>query len=146
MGKHATLQVRVEDAMKAEAEQLFEALGLSLSEAVRLFIAESVNGRRLPFTPHLSKSEGATSAFGKLRHYGNPTQSSDERAAWLKEQGASDAERPKSTPRGRSRDIVIVDKTVLLHYLLDNDPRRAAKARRIIAGGAARAYPETIVA
>ena len=51
MGKHATLQVRVEDAMKAEAEQLFEALGLSLSEAVRLFIAESVNGRRLPFTP-----------------------------------------------------------------------------------------------
>ena len=36
MGKHATLQVRVEDAMKAEAEQLFEALGLSLSEAVRL--------------------------------------------------------------------------------------------------------------
>lgn len=146
MGKHATLQVRVEDAMKAEAEQLFEALGLSLSEAVRLFIAESVNGRRLPFTPHLSKSEGATSAFGKLRHYGNPTQSSDERAAWLKEQGASDAKRPKSTPRGRSRDIVIVDKTVLLHYLLDNDPRRAAKARRIIAGGAARAYPETIVA
>ena len=39
-----------------------------------------------------------------------------------------------------------MDKTVLLHYLLDDHPRRAAKARRIIAGGAARVYPETVVA
>ncbi|WP_281508537.1 type II toxin-antitoxin system RelB/DinJ family antitoxin [Parvibacter caecicola] len=146
MGKQATLQVRIDATMKAEAEELFEALGLSLSEAVRLFVAKSVNGRRLPFTPHLSKSEGATSAFGKLRHYGNPAQSGDERTAWLKEQGSSDTGRPKAPLRGRSRDIVIVDKTILLHYLLDNDSRRSAKARRIIAGGAARAYPETIVA
>ena len=34
MGKQATLQVRIDATMKAEAEELFEALGLSLSEAV----------------------------------------------------------------------------------------------------------------
>lgn len=88
MSKQATMQIRVDETVKAEAEALFEALGLSLSEAVRLFVAESVNERRLPFTPHLSKSEGATAAFGKLRHYGNPGQTSDERATWLHEQAA----------------------------------------------------------
>ena len=51
MSKQATMQIRVDETVKAEAEALFEALGLSLSEAVRLFVAESVNERRLPFTP-----------------------------------------------------------------------------------------------
>ncbi len=37
-----------------------------------------------------------------------------------------------------------MDKTVLLHYLLDDHPRRAAKARRIIAGGAVRAVMEAV--
>lgn len=145
MSKQATMQIRVDETVKTEAEALFEALGLSLSEAVRLFVAESVNERRLPFTPHLSKSEGATAAFGKLRHYGNPGQTSDERATWLHEQ-AADPSRGARTPRHLSREVTIVDKTVLLHYLLDDHPRRAAKARRIVAGGAARVYPETVVA
>lgn len=146
MGKQATLQIRIDAETKADAEDLFEALGLSISEAVRLFVSESVNERRLPFTPHLSKSEGATSAFGKLRHYGNPSQSSDERATWLKEQADPKVNRNIRSPRAHAEEIVIVDKTVLLHYLLDNDARRSPKARRTIAGGTARAYPETVVA
>lgn len=48
MSKQATMQIRVDETVKAEAEALFEALGLSLSEAVRLFVAESVNERRCP--------------------------------------------------------------------------------------------------
>lgn len=72
MAKHATMQIRIDEDLKEQADRLFEALGLSPSEAVRLFVAQSVIERRLPFTPHLSKSEGGTSAFGKLRHYANP--------------------------------------------------------------------------
>ena len=70
MAKHATMQIRIDEDLKEQADRLFEALGLSPSEAVRLFVAQSVIERRLPFTPHLSKSEGGTSAFGKLRQSG----------------------------------------------------------------------------
>lgn len=142
MGKQATLQVRIEGDQKDQADQLFATLGISLSEAVRLFIAQAVIERRLPFTPHLPKSAGAAAAFGKLRHYGNPSLTGDERAAWLKEQG-------EKTRRRRTRDAplenpvtTIVDETVLLRYLLDDDARASAKARRLIASGCAQAYPE----
>ena len=37
----------------------------------------------------------------------------------------------------------IVDETVLLRYLLDDEPRPSAKARRLVASGCAQAYPET---
>lgn len=36
-----------------------------------------------------------------------------------------------------------MDETVLLHYLLDDEPRPSTKARRLIASGCAQAYPET---
>lgn len=63
MAKHATMQIRIDEDLKEQADRLFEALGLSPSEAVRLFVAQSVIERRLPFTPHLSKSEGGHVGF-----------------------------------------------------------------------------------
>lgn len=144
MSKQATMQIRIEESLKQQADQLFETLGLSVSEAVRLFVAQALNERRLPFTPHVNKAMGGTSAFGKLRHYGNPELEGDERSAWLKEQSAR-------SDRGRSRiimsdnrSITIVDETVLLRYLLDDDPRSSAKARRLIASGCTQAYPEVV--
>ncbi len=99
---------------------------------------------RLPFTPHLSKSEGETSSFGKLRHYANPHLSGDERAAWIKEQGSRRPRISSFADGSSSCSPVIVDETVLLHYLLDDDTRASAKAYRIVASGTAQAYPETI--
>ena len=144
MSKQATLQIRIDEHLKDSAEHLFSSLGLSVSEAVRLFIAQSINERRLPFTPHLSKSEGETSAFGKLRHYANPHLSGDERTAWIKEQG--DRHLRTSLPAGSPSSCppAIVDETVLLHYLLYDDARASAKAHRIVASGTAQAHPETI--
>lgn len=144
MSKQATMQIRVDEELKQEADQLFEALGMSLSEAVRLFVAQAVNERRLPFTPHTSKSEGGTSAFGKLKHYGNPQLTGDERTAWLKEQSEkSNRSRHRTLPE-KDRVVTIVDETVLLRYLLDDEPRPSAKARRLIASGCAQAYPEVV--
>lgn len=144
MSKQATMQIRIDEPLKEEAERLFAALGLSLSEAVRLFVAQCVNERRLPFTPHLSKSEGDTTAFGKLRHYAKPHLTGDERIAWLKSrtERRSQAVAISATPEEAAP--VVVDSTVLLRYLLDDESRASAKARRIVATGCARTYPETV--
>ena len=45
----ATIQVRVDDGMKAAADALFESLGLDTSTAMRMFIAAAVDNRGIPF-------------------------------------------------------------------------------------------------
>ncbi|WP_165053834.1 MULTISPECIES: PIN domain-containing protein [unclassified Adlercreutzia] len=46
----------------------------------------------------------------------------------------------------RRRDAVtIIDETVLLRYLLDDDAAKSARARSLVLGGNVRVYPETIV-
>ncbi len=43
------LKVRVSEDIKQNAAALFEELGMSLSEAVRLFLIRSIAEQRLPF-------------------------------------------------------------------------------------------------
>ena len=43
------LQVRVDSALKAEAEQLFADMGLDMPTAVRLFLRQSITNNGLPF-------------------------------------------------------------------------------------------------
>ena len=45
----ATIQVRVDDGMKAEADSLFSSLGFDTSTAVRMFIAAALQNNGLPF-------------------------------------------------------------------------------------------------
>ena len=45
----ATIQVRVDDGMKAAADSLFESLGLDTSTAMRMFIVAAVAYRGIPF-------------------------------------------------------------------------------------------------
>jgi len=51
----ATIQVRIEDSMKAEADSLFTALGLDTSTAVRIFIAAALEQDGLPFVVKLNR-------------------------------------------------------------------------------------------
>lgn len=88
MSKQSTIQVRIESDLKDQADALFASLGTSLSEAVRLFVSQSVRERRLPFTPRFIDREGNDAAFGALAHYANPHMQQGERAGWLKTQGA----------------------------------------------------------
>ena len=53
----ATIQVRIEDSMKAEADSLFTALGLDTSTAVRIFIAAALEQDGLPFVVKLNRSK-----------------------------------------------------------------------------------------
>lgn len=91
MSKQSTIQVRIESDLKDQADALFASLGTSLSEAVRLFVSQSVRERRLPFTPSIIDREGNDAAFGALAHYANPRMEQKERAGWLRTQGAQDA-------------------------------------------------------
>ncbi|MBY0427619.1 MAG: type II toxin-antitoxin system RelB/DinJ family antitoxin [Alphaproteobacteria bacterium] len=44
-----TLQIRVSSDLKAQADMVFSSIGLKTSEAVRLFLQQSVNSNGLPF-------------------------------------------------------------------------------------------------
>lgn len=47
----ATLQTRISDELKVQADSLFNDMGISTTDAVRMFLTQSVNQGRLPFLP-----------------------------------------------------------------------------------------------
>lgn len=57
MAKIATLSIRIEPKAKIRAEKIFAKLGISLSEAVNLFIHQSIIDRALPFQPRAERPE-----------------------------------------------------------------------------------------
>lgn len=57
MAKTATLSIRIEPKAKIRAEKIFAKLGISLSEAVNLFIHQSIIDRARPFQPRAERPE-----------------------------------------------------------------------------------------
>ncbi len=45
------LQTRIDDCLKAQSDALFKDMGLSTTEAIRLFLTQCVNHGGLPFQP-----------------------------------------------------------------------------------------------
>ena len=45
----ANLQIRVDDALKDQADRLFASIGMDTSSAVRVFLKQSVLRGRIPF-------------------------------------------------------------------------------------------------
>ena len=70
--KRAILQVRIREEDKQHAERLYDAMGTSLAEVVRLFVAQSILMRKLPFQPVAVRSKDGTAAYGSLKAYGDP--------------------------------------------------------------------------
>jgi DNA-damage-inducible protein J len=52
MAKTLTLQVRVDKVTKQQAKAVLDALGLSLSEAVRIFLKRLAAEQAFPFVPN----------------------------------------------------------------------------------------------
>lgn len=46
------IRLRVTQELKANAEIVFEQIGMNMSEALRIFLNQCVNDRGLPFAPH----------------------------------------------------------------------------------------------
>mgnify|MGYP001010417142 CR=1 FL=1 len=49
MAKTATINIRIEPEIKANVEKLFSSFGITVSDAVNIFFAQIVDGRRGPF-------------------------------------------------------------------------------------------------
>jgi DNA-damage-inducible protein J len=62
MAKTAILNVRLEPSVKASAEQLYSSFGISLSDAVNLFLRQSILEGGLPFRPHQPRYSQQTEA------------------------------------------------------------------------------------
>ena len=60
--KTANFNMRMESQKKADAEQLFGALGMTLPQAVSMFISQSLLAGGLPFTPRLPRFSRETEA------------------------------------------------------------------------------------
>ena len=52
-----TVQIRVTAELKEQAEAVFKAMGLKTSEAIRLFLQQTVNTGGLPFQPMTRQSD-----------------------------------------------------------------------------------------
>ena len=83
MAKDALLQVRLSPELKQSAEDVFESLGLTTSEAVRLFLTKSVHEQRLPFELSMERPSGKLQAFGALNIFASPSKRDQERDAWI---------------------------------------------------------------
>jgi DNA-damage-inducible protein J len=56
------IRVRIPDELKINAECLFSEMGMTMSEAVRIFLTQSVNSGGLPFTPKAPRPNAETLA------------------------------------------------------------------------------------
>lgn len=62
MSTQANLNIRTDAEIKAAAEQLFEALGLSMSTAVNVFLRQAIRQGGLPFEVKLDIPNETTAA------------------------------------------------------------------------------------
>ena len=84
MKADAVLQVRIDSNLKHEAEGLFERLGISIADAVRMFISQSIEQQGLPFEVKTDyPGRKVLHASGILSKYADPSKISLEKDAWV---------------------------------------------------------------
>lgn len=57
MAKDTYLQVRIDPELKAEANELFNTIGLTTSDAVRLFLVKCLSEKGIPFQVNASGTQ-----------------------------------------------------------------------------------------
>ena len=83
MKADAVLQVRIDSNLKREAEDLFERLGISLADAVRMFVSQSIEQQGLPFEVKTDyPGRKVLHAYGILSKYADPSKIPLEENAW----------------------------------------------------------------
>ena len=83
MATDAVLQVRIDSELKKEAEELYRRLGISIADAVRMFVVQSLETQGLPFEVKLGPSR-KLHAYGIASKYADPEKVPLEKTAWEK--------------------------------------------------------------
>lgn len=50
---NTTIQTRIDDKSKKQAERIFNQLGITLNDGIRLFVRQVIHQKALPFQPTL---------------------------------------------------------------------------------------------
>lgn len=75
MAKESTMQLRMDSDMKEQVEALYRSMGTSFAEGIRMFAAQSLRVKGLPFqltTEQETKSVTVSDLAGSLRRYATP--------------------------------------------------------------------------
>ncbi len=84
MLNNTVLQVRIDAQLKKNAEELFEQLGITFADAVRMFAVKAVDLQAMPF--EISKSTPVhrkLHASGIANEYADTSKIENEKEAWL---------------------------------------------------------------
>ncbi|PCJ28043.1 MAG: type II toxin-antitoxin system antitoxin, RelB/DinJ family [Rickettsiales bacterium] len=54
------VRLRVGSKLKKNADSIFQEMGMTMSEAIRIFLTQAVNSGGLPFRPHLTNPNSTT--------------------------------------------------------------------------------------
>ena len=84
MATDAVLQVRIDSDLKRDAEDLYRRLGISIADAVRMFVVQSLEEQGLPFEVKLRTSKKTLHAYGIASEYADPEKIPEEKSAWGK--------------------------------------------------------------
>ena len=57
MSNLASLNVKIDRSLKAEADSIAKAMGMTLSTAINIFICQMVSERAIPFRVHLADDD-----------------------------------------------------------------------------------------
>jgi DNA-damage-inducible protein J len=89
-GKTTNLSIRMDKALKEQAENLFSELGMNMTTALNIFVRQSVRQGKIPFEISLGRPNGVTQAalqeIEDMRRGKIPKQSSSV-ADFIKEMG-----------------------------------------------------------
>lgn len=64
---NTTIQARIDEASKKEAEFILNQMGMSLNEGIRVFIRQVIHNRALPFRPSLIDIPNETTEMAMQR-------------------------------------------------------------------------------
>lgn len=84
MSKTEQMRVRVEPEIKTQASEILKELGLTLSDAVSIYLRQVIQHRGLPFDVKIPNAE-TMAAIEELNSGGGEKMTPEEFEAWLKE-------------------------------------------------------------
>jgi DNA-damage-inducible protein J len=63
MAETTNLSIRLDRELKDQADQIFSAMGMSLTTAITVFVRQAVRQKKIPFEISLADNEGRASAM-----------------------------------------------------------------------------------
>jgi DNA-damage-inducible protein J len=94
MATNAVIEIHVDDAVKEEAAAVLAAIGLTISDAIRLMLMRVAHDHELPFDPFLPNAE--TIAAMEEARAGN-LQTADTIEQFLEAMGANETDRAEGS-------------------------------------------------